>query len=261
VAFVGYLPGFALGQANGALYLANGSTLVELARVGQIAPDGNGKFVSFSNPAINDQGQVAFQSVLTETNEGRRDINGIFLATAGRVVQIARSGQPAPDRNGTVLDLSFPVLNNEGQVTFAVTYTGATRAKIQDTAIFRGAASGELRQIARAGFSAADGNGRVSAVGHPRINDKGQVVFDVSFIETREPGKDNTGIYLGDGETLVEVVRSGQPAPGERGKFAAIGHSLINDSGQIAFGAQLTDTHPAGYESAGIYIWSPGQKR
>jgi len=261
MAFVGYHPGLSLTVYVGSLYLANGSTPVELANAGQVAPDGNGKFVVFSNPAINDKGQVAFQSILTETREGDRDNKGIFLATAGRVVQIARSGQPAPDGSGTVLDVSVPLLNNEGQVTFGVTYTGSTPTRIQDTAIMRGTAGGELRQIARTGFPGADRNGRVAAIGPPRINNKGQIAFGASFIEAREPGEPNTGIYFVDGETLVEVVRPGEPAPGEKSKFAAIGPPLINDFGQIAFVATVTGTDREAYKNAGIYIWSPVKKK
>jgi hypothetical protein len=261
VAFVGYLSGSTQGHPNSALYRADGATLIELARVGQPAPDGNGRFLSFGTPALNDQGQVTFQALLTETKGGQRDTHGVFLATGGGLRQIARSGMPAPDGNGTIRDFSFPLLNNAGQVTGVATYTGTSSGGSDDTAIFLYTEGKELKQIARAGSRAPDGNGRIAAVGRPWINRQGQVAFQATFIESREGANDNFGIFLGDGDTLVEIVRAGQPAPDGNGKFSGVGYFFMNDAGQIAFYSTLRGTPQAEYDYAGIYIWSPVQRK
>ncbi len=258
VTFVGYLP---LERPNGVLYLAKRNSLIEIARAGQPAPDGNGQFLSFSHPVLNDEGQVVFHSVLTGTKGGTRDNQGLFLATSGRLLQIVRSGMPASDGNGTLALVNFPQLNNVGQVAFVASYTGTSGGGSDNTAIFLYTEGSELRQIARAGPRAPDGNGRIAIVGRPRINAQGQVVFEATFTETREGGNDNTGIFLSDGSTNVLIVRAGQPAPDGNGKFSGVGPPLMNDSGQIAFYGTLIGTPQAEYDYAGIYIWSPVLKK
>jgi hypothetical protein len=261
VAFVGYLSGSTQGLLNSALYRVDDATLIELARVGQPAPDGNGRFLSFGMPALNDQGQVAFQALLTETKGGQRDTHGVFLATDGGLRQLARSGQPASDGNGTIFDFSFPLLNNAGQVVVVATFTGTRGGGSDDTAIFLYTEDKELKQIARAGSRAPDGNGRIAAVGRPWINRQGQVAFQATFIESREGANDNSGIFLDDGDTLVEIVRAGQPAPDGNGKFSGVGYFFMNDAGQIAFYGTLRGTSRDEYDYTGIYIWSPGRKK
>jgi hypothetical protein len=72
----------------------DGTANMQLARSGETAPDGNGRFSSFSwNPQINDAGQVAFSASLIDTVGGTSDGMGIFFfdETHG-VLQIARTG-------------------------------------------------------------------------------------------------------------------------------------------------------------------------
>ena len=257
-AFVGNLT---LEQPNSVLYLAKGNSWIEIARAGQPAPDGNGQFLSFSHPVLNDEGQVVFRSVLTGTKGGTHDNIGIFLAKSGRLLQIVRSGMPAPDGNGTLAGVNFPRLNNAGQVTFEASYTGTSGGGRDNTAIFMYADGRGLKQLVRAGPRAQDGNGRLAAVGRSRINGQGQVAFEATFIETREGANDNTGILLADGDNIVGIVRAGQPVPDGNGKFSAVGPSFLNDAGQIAFYGALRGTTQDEYNYSGIYIWSPVLKK
>ena len=55
-------------STHGGIYRTGGSTLAEIARYGGAAPDGNGTFdLYFSNPVLNDDGQVAFMANLADT--------------------------------------------------------------------------------------------------------------------------------------------------------------------------------------------------
>jgi len=94
VAFLATITGSSGGTAdNEAVYLANGTNLVQVARKGQSAPDGNGTFASFGTPALNNRGQLAFTATLAGTSGGTLDNEGIFVTDpALRIIQAVRSG-------------------------------------------------------------------------------------------------------------------------------------------------------------------------
>src|SRR5439155_6797462 len=82
VVFLNTLTGPGVGTTNDTgLFRADGTTLTQIVREGQLAPDGNGRFNDFrfsSFPAFNNSGQVAFNGLLTGTAHGLSDDNGIF---------------------------------------------------------------------------------------------------------------------------------------------------------------------------------------
>ena len=260
VAFVGYFVATTVDRqsgvfsANGAVYLWNGRSFDEIARVGQTAPDGDGVFSEFGAPSLNDRGQLAFQSYLRETL-GARDTNGVYFATGGVIKRIAKSGQPASDGNGAISVYGYPRLNQEGHIVLPVTFTGTRGAGVDNSANFRWSEGAGLIQLLRSGDRALDGNGRISGMGRPRINERGQVTFDVSYTDTTR----TTGIILNDGARTIEIARAGQPVPDGNGKVLALSHPAINDRGQIAFFATLADTLRGNYDNSGVYIWSPSQ--
>src|SRR5688572_5149689 len=60
--FIGVLDATASGLSdNTGIFRGNGSALTQVVREGQSAPDGNGVYSTFSIPAINNSGQIAFQ--------------------------------------------------------------------------------------------------------------------------------------------------------------------------------------------------------
>ena len=87
VAFRGFLSSFS--RNDSALFLSNGpGDLLEIARTGDVAPDGLGNFQGFGNfVSLNDAGQAAFRVTFTDTgsNENR---NGVFRRdSTGELVQ------------------------------------------------------------------------------------------------------------------------------------------------------------------------------
>src|SRR5688572_23542402 len=101
------------------LFLGDGGANNELIANGDPAPDGNGMFLGGANePALNNEGQVAFRGVLTGTAGGSNDNLGIFAAQQSSVVQIAREGGHVPDNAFTFGNFASPVLNNNGHVAF-----------------------------------------------------------------------------------------------------------------------------------------------
>ncbi len=94
VAFIANITGSSGGTAdNAAVYIVNGTNLIQVARKGQAAPDGNGTFASFGYPALNNRGQLAFTATLAGTKGGSSDNEGIFVTDpALRITQAVRSG-------------------------------------------------------------------------------------------------------------------------------------------------------------------------
>ncbi|TWU22760.1 DUF7453 family protein [Bythopirellula polymerisocia] len=232
------------------IFLGDGATLSQIVRNGQATPEGTGSFTTFSNPVLNNVGEVAFQgSVFVNTS--------ILRSDETTLTQIARKGQTVPDGNGTFSFLGDPALNNMGQVASIALLTGTSGAPTDDTGIFRGDGT-TLTQIVRKGQTAPDGNGSFalfnSLLGSPALNDAGQVAFLSSLNDTTGGTADNTGIFRGDGTTLVQLARTGQPAPGGNGNFSILQFPALNNLGQAAFLANLTNTSGGLFDNSGIFL-------
>ena len=229
-----------------------------IALTGDTAPDGMGTFSDFGRtaaPSLNDAGQAAFLGYLATTSGGIIDSNGLFLGDGkSSLVQIVRSGQAAPDGNGSFSSSFYhvgPTLNNAGQVAF---YGILTRTDGHDGGIFRGNDKSGPVQIARAGDTAPDGNGTFSFFAEPStLNESGQVVFHGVFTGTTGGFSDDRGIYIGDGtSSLLKIVRAGDPAPNGNGRFDYFGANglALNDAGRVAFQGVLT--HASGGANGGF---------
>lgn len=101
----------------------DGHSLTLVARDGEPAPDGNGKFAfglsttrSSLTPILNDLGQVAFLTSFTDTVAGSADDSALLLRTGDNTQVIAREGN---DLLGSqIKELSGFDLNNHGQVAY-----------------------------------------------------------------------------------------------------------------------------------------------
>ena len=106
------------------------------------------------------------------------------------------------------------------------------------------------------------GRPKLATFGHftvnPSLNDAGQVAFFASFIGTSGGQSDNEGIYRGDGFTLIQIAREGQPVPDGNGVFNGVelGAPAINNLGQVAFYTSISGT-TGGYpnDDAAIFLY------
>lgn len=231
-------------------------TRVQLAREGQLVPDGNGRLSTFfNNPAFNDAGEVAFQADLTNISAGSGD-RGIYRANATTLTQIARAGQSAAG-NGTFVFFNDPVLNNEGDAAFIALLTGTAMGDADDRGIFRGRGD-TLTPIAREG-QAAPGGGNFTAFSNLNLNDAGQAAF-IGELENSA----NTGIFLFDDALgLLTVARDGDAllgstitalnlsAPNVTNISRGDEVSGLNALGQVAYEFTLADGRN------GVAIYTP----
>ena len=86
------------GTGNGAgpddtgLYLHDGAALVNLARENNPAPEGNGDFSRFSEPAMNRTSLVAFAAVLKNIGPDSTTGSGVYLTDGIETLNAARTG-------------------------------------------------------------------------------------------------------------------------------------------------------------------------
>lgn len=120
VAFAALYTNTAAGSADSeGLVIGNGQTATEIVRKGDLAPDGNGRFL---NPAstprlvLNNRNEVAFRSNMTGASGGAS--TGIFVGRNGSVTQIARLNGPVPGGGTFGAFGNVLALNNNGMLLF-----------------------------------------------------------------------------------------------------------------------------------------------
>ena len=230
-----------------------GQTTTVVVQSGDAVPDGNGSFLNFTfvRPTLNDAGQAGFFARLGGSGVTSANDAGLYRGDGVTLVRLAREGQSAP--NGPGAFDSFPsdplAFNGAGQAGFFARLGGSDVTPQNTTGLYRSDGL-TLVQIVRAGQIAPDGPGVFtgfsinSSTGFPNkplaLNEAGQVGFAADFGGSGVASSNNTGLYRGDGATLVQIARKGQESPaGSRVNFASFGTPALNEVGQTAFAANL----------------------
>ncbi|MEM1012398.1 MAG: choice-of-anchor tandem repeat NxxGxxAF-containing protein [Planctomycetota bacterium] len=237
-------------SADFGLYVGDGTVdgIVELARGGLAASDGNGTLATLEGYAVNDAGHAVFRGLLSGTSGGSSDDAGYYLVdfTGSGLTQIAREGDSTPDGDGALSTMfgTFSI-NDAGQVAYAADLTGTSGGDSDDQAIFRDGMSGGAVQIARKGQAAPDGNGSFLRFLFPKLNNVGQVAFVADLAGTSGGEADAQGIYVGDGTEggLTRVARTRDQAPTSngslQGRFLELRVPTLNNNGQVLFNANI----------------------
>jgi hypothetical protein len=270
-AFHATLTGSGVDSTNNNGVWSDGSgSLVLVARTGSQAPGTpNGvNFQSFSLPALNDAGQTAFHAMLTGSGVDSTNNAGIWATDRiGALRLIARSGdalEVAPGDFRTISGLSFvgippsgstgnsggstgnsdgrpSAFNNSGQLAFAATFTDGTSGIFVSNRV----AIPEPGTILLLGFAAGAAIVVRARVPRPRFLINAAIVLTLVAAPT-----------IAHAATLRTVALSGQQAPGTPSNVTFawftnnIAAPVLNDAGQTAFRADLSDTRSG--------IWSEG---
>jgi len=188
------------------------------------------------------------------------DIDGSTLDSLVRidgatVHELARQGDAAEDGVTTINQFStnrsivlspIPIINDAGQVAFSAQYSSGARvgAFVADDSGIQLVVPGTLPE------GAADA---VNVIG---ISGSGQVAAAVDFFGGIDP---LSGIYLGDaiGQTPVAIENAATPVPGKF--FHRFYHdaAVLNDAGQLAFLAELSDTVNGPIAGRGLFFYDP----
>lgn len=256
---------FYTGTSSGApfdetILLADGQTLTQVVRAERLAPDGDGRFASqFSNPVLNDAGQVAFWGAIVGTASGESGGDIIAIGDGDRLTPIVRRGDAAPDGDGTFFDANPRIVhvNDAGQVSLVARFNGPSGVGGRNAGILIGDGAAQT-QIAREEQAAPDGDGVFSSFGLLAVvNESGQVAFAAGLDDTSGGLENDRGIWRGDADSLVEIAREGDAAPdgiGTLGFFSSVRNTIhvLNDVGQVAFDALFNNTSGGSTDDSGL---------
>lgn len=244
------------------LILSEGDSLEVLPIVGTSTSDG-AQVITNLYPnfllglTLNSHGTIAFPALSRENGTDEPAERGVYLYNS-ELVELVRVGQSAPDGNGTISNFSNFVFNDSNEIAYIGQLSGRTGPSPSSLGIFLSASDGTI-EIARQGWSVPNGDGTFghfypseamsttggySSFAEPAgrfqfaLNNVGQVVFLARIYGTEEHNL-NSGVFLGDGNTIVELSRGGSRGPDLQ--------LQLNDAGQVAFG-----------DSRGIFKYQDG---
>jgi PEP-CTERM motif len=191
-----------------AIYLWSEGAIEPIVRVGDSIPNGTGTFsqIEMIRPALNSLGETVFWAEFTDNNV---KFNGLFVGSADGLVEVARSGQPAPDQIGVIGPYlsGLTEINDAGQ--FAFTAASDWRSTDGAAYIYDG---NDLTTIARIGQplagSTLESIESLCSCDSMNINAEGQVVFQFQLTD------DRTGILL--------FTPDGPPTPGDFNKDGTV---------------------------------------
>jgi hypothetical protein len=224
-----------------------------VAREGDAAPGTTESFEQFNiEPHLNNAGQVLLSAQISGPFSQR---DGLWLGTPGNLELLARTRIPMAGLSHRI-DSILPetvTLGDGGEAAF-MGFASTHRA-----GIWHGA-PGELALAAMEGESVPSGFGLSSAVtfqslpltlARPRINAEGTIVFRATISDLGEVHGDS--IWMGTPGNIQLLVREETVAPGTGEAFFTLNTDpVINDAGQVAFGAHLTNFNDS------IWIGTPG---
>ncbi|HTL54626.1 MAG TPA: choice-of-anchor tandem repeat NxxGxxAF-containing protein [Candidatus Limnocylindrales bacterium] len=244
------------------------------------APGGGTFLGAFFNTSLNNQGALIFPALIATANgihiagEAYTGVGmGVFQAdTQNHIASIASPGDAAP--GGGTFDCAGNggLWNNaSGDVVFTahvageeVQVEGAPPQSVIITALdslyLKRAATGTTVSLVHAG-DPAPGGGVFRAAFAPVMNARGDVVFTGDLT----PAPHNSlieGIFLRSGNTTVAVARPGDAMPGGgtfvTGSVLSAQQTHLNNLGEVAFNASLTDINGDGGGDTGLFVWSKG---
>jgi len=208
------------------VFRSDGDQTIAIARDDIAAPTG-GVFAFFSNPVINDRGQVAFFS---EVIGGSADF-GVFRGEGGDLTPVFLANQIAPG-GATFADFSNPVINKSGQVAASAILTNSPSR----FGLFVGDGSKAVA-IALEGQTAPKGGTYSTGFFLPlRINDSGEVGFFAGLTGSAS----RTGLFRGNGSYTTAIAVGKTNAPGTTGVFESFRDFKLLNDGRIAFIATLS---------------------
>ena len=230
-----------------------------IAITGRTVADGNGRYSFFGTPALNNNSQVAFMGIATNTSGGTSDDIGYYMGTASGIIQIAREGQAAPDGNGVFGQTSQgnPIISDSGSVSFRIGLIGTSGGSSDDRAIYFGS-GGAWTEVVREGAVAPDGNGAFSLLNNEAIpiNSNNVCAFYATLSGTTGGSSDDTGLFIGDGSRVTQIIREGQLAPDGDGTYNNFQFSNpeLNNLNQVAFVSSLNNTSGGTSNDFGMYL-------
>ena len=264
-AFRAVVSGFGIDTSNNQVILSEsgGNGLEVVVQSGNPAAGVPGAhYTGFFPLRLNNAGQLAFLAGLGGDGVTPSNDWAIYQGSGPDFSLVARGGDQAPGLpSGVVYGQAVPQsiarrLNDAGQVAFVSHLQGTGVFPSNDEAIFAGT-SEELNAIVREGEQAGGLNPGVlhDTLGIVQMHNSGHVAFN-SFLRNLNVNDTNNQALFSNsaGGSPTAIARTGDQAAGladgvRYHEFT--GSHLINDAGQVAFFANLTDGNSV---SGGLFV-------
>jgi hypothetical protein len=248
VAFHGYLINTTGGMNvdDFGIFRADGSSVTQLLRLGQAAPIG-GQTVVFIRPQFgsNATGQVDMEAkVDVHTDAGDR----IYVDTEGGLQQVFSGGGAPPDGDGIIINMERTRITENGNIAFQA-FVNDTADVLDEGITLFFYDRVVLQQIARIDQLAPFETVLFEFDSFPGLdlNNQNEVVFSAGLQFDSMPVATVTSVIYRwkPGEGFTVAVHEGDPAPDGNGTFGNLEVPVfLNESGQIAFGAEIEGTVP-----------------
>lgn len=169
------------------------------------------------------------------------------LPGVAQTIDVAVSGQAAPDGNGTFDDFLDPVLNERGEVAFGAASMDGTLGGFTDDNAILLADGSTLTLIAREGAPAPGG-------GVFATFSRFYALSEAPFVGFTSGVSGTNAHFTGDGTSAALVARTGDPVPNGTLAFGGLTRPLLNAAGQLGFHAFLTPLGGGGVVGRGLYL-------
>ncbi len=231
------------GIADGAV-LVTSNGIDKFAAAGDPVPDRPGRvFGGFLFKSLNNHDEVAFTALTLPSGDGTNCFQagspstclpGIYLYAKGRVREIARTGDVAPDTGGlTFTRFGSGSLNDQGMIAFSAGIGGVTSGYF----LFDGS---HTHKIVMTGESL------------PQLGPIGELSGKYFFDNTGTLTFYQNGIVAQYGNgAFRKVLAAGEPGPtgGKVPEFDQLVNISGNEAGDVVF-----ETHGVPYENSEIYL-------
>lgn len=196
-------------------------------------------------PSVDERGGVTFHADLTGTSGGQLDDSGLFRLDANGVTVRAREGDGIPG-GGQIGQVSTRFsLNDHGDLAFTSSLRNTPGGiGVDDFALIRKDVSGLTTVMMQKGDLTPDGTGTFFSFDDAKINNAGMVAFEGRARDIQSGTLDSGGIYLRDGDSVVQVLGGNQDSPDGRGvidRFNFFQNMQINESGWVSSHGTLSD--------------------
>lgn len=229
-----------------AIFAGRPGNLARVVGYGDAVPTRGSRFSDFGDPAINDNGDIAFVARIG----GGYETEGMFVRTRAGLIPIAFTGDPAPGTSGKFVSFSQARLSNVASVAFAGRFDGRQAGD----GIFL-YANGTLRPVVlQAQVSPTDPVGVFDHFTGLAINGLGQVAFSASLNISNGRIRKH-GVFIASGAGIRAIALQGGPSI-NAGSLDVITQPSINDAGDVAFLQLTVKQAPRGpyYLANGVFL-------
>ncbi len=221
VAFTADLSG---GSALHGVFKLHQGQLYPIVLQGQSIPGvANATFWTFSEPSINQSGDMAFTASMRSDNLPLR--HGVFFSSGPSIQKLVDEDSEVPGLAGSRFDLFNSVtLNDQGVVAFWASLTNIPASS--SNGIF--AVSNGMLTTLVLGGQLVNGKALGSIFSNFSLNNSGHIVFQSSI-----EGK--SALFLLSGNTFQSIAMSGQVVPGLNVPLDYFAQPSLNDRDEIVF--------------------------